>query len=488
MNRNLLIASVVIIAIAASCVYVLSGDISDQSKSHWPEDTWPDSDKDKILIDVKDGTGGTASGGGKYDVGDTVILSAKPQYGFDFIGWYEGGTLLSSDAYYYFDVDGPRAISTKFDRKTFVIATGSNYLGGTIAGGGSYKYESKILLTTSVKSGYSFVGWYADDKLISSNPTVYYDVIGHKFIEARYSIVHNASFSLSESSSKVPVLLSLKSTYNVEIQSRSWAITDLMTGATLYSNTVQGNLLESFSYNVTSGKALRITQTVTYNDGYKTTSTRTAITDETVSKHFEWNFQKQEWYSLITGWIWNNKSASWDLNMSFEKYYEYSSTSRNNNWTASNLQKYTATDSYIRGLADRLNELTSDMSSLERANCVLKFVQSIPYVYDIDNKGVSDYWNYPYETLWDQKGDCDDHAILYAALMKAMGYKVAILILPGHMAVGLDVSGASGTYYMVSGVKYYYCEATAIVGGSWQNQYNIGQIPSGYSTANVYVL
>jgi hypothetical protein len=69
-----------------------------------------------------------------------------------------------------------------------------------------------------------------------------------------------------------------------------------------------------------------------------------------------------------------------------------------------------------------------------------------------------------------------------------MGYRVAILDLPGHMAVGVDVPGASGTYYLKNNVKYYYCEATAMVGGSWLNYYNVGEKPPEYSSATLYIV
>ena len=404
MNKNLLIASIIVIAVVASGVYIASNGLDD-------------SDSGTAIIDVKSSAGGVITGSGEYSNGDRVNLAVITQYGYDFLGWYENDKLLSTDKQYSFKA------------------------------------------------------------------------AGNKTVIAKHSILHDASFSIDESSSKAPTTLKLKSIYNVEVKTRSWNITDALTGTSIYSNSGSNNSLDSISYNITNGRALLISQTITYTDGYKTTKTQTAVVDETVKKHFEWNYQQQAWHSILTQWIWNNKSASWDLSLSFEKYYDYSTTSRNYDRTTTNFQKYiTVNDPYIQSLAKSLKDFTSDMSALERANCVLKFVQSIPYIYDINNKGVNEYWNYPYETLWDMKGDCDDHAILYASLMKAMGYKVAILLLPGHMAVGLDVSGASGTYYTVGGVKYYYCEATALVGGSWINEYNVGQIPSGYSSASVYVL
>jgi len=441
-----------------------------------------DSDVNKILIDVKDEVGGTASGDGKYYIGDQVTLSVSTNYGFNFSGWYENGILLSTNNQYSFEVIGPKTISMKFDRLSFTINTTSNYSGGTITGNGTYIYESKALLTANVNPGYSFVGWYTDGKIISSNTTTYYEVIGNKTLEARYSIIHDASFTLRESSSKAPMMLTLSSTYNVEVQSRTWVVKDVLTNRAIFTIPGINNSQGSVSCSISEGRALQITQSITYKDGYEAFSVQETVIDQTVSKHYSWSYQQKAWHSILTSWIWNNKSATWDVSLSFEKYYEYSMAPRDYSRTLSNVQKYaTVNDPTIKSLATSLKNFTSVMDDLERANCVLKFVQSLPYVYDINNKGVDEYWNYPYETLWDQRGDCDDHAILYATLMKAMGYRTAIIILPGHMAVGLDVPGASGTYFLSGGVRYYYCEPTAIVGGSWLNQYNVGEGASGAS-------
>jgi hypothetical protein len=131
------------------------------------------------------------------------------------------------------------------------------------------------------------------------------------------------------------------------------------------------------------------------------------------------------------------------------------------------------------------------MNDLALANFILKFVQSIPYEYDIDGKGMNEYWKLPAETLWEGKGDCEDHAFLYASLLKALGYKVVIYHLNGHMAVGVNLVSAPGgspSYTTVNGLKYYFCETTAIVGTNWLNDANIGYMPSGNHIIGTYTV
>ena len=49
-------------------------------------------DKVSIIVDVTPVGGGTVTGGGLYDVGDTVQLSATPNTGYEFVSWSDGNT------------------------------------------------------------------------------------------------------------------------------------------------------------------------------------------------------------------------------------------------------------------------------------------------------------------------------------------------------------------------------------------------------------
>ncbi len=71
----------------------------------------------------------------------------------------------------------------------------------------------------------------------------------------------------------------------------------------------------------------------------------------------------------------------------------------------------------------------------------------------------------PAQTLVDD-GDCDCKSVLLAAILKNMGYKVALLKYPTHAAVGIAFDdhqipkGRELLYYNYNGTKYYYCETT----------------------------
>lgn len=55
-------------------------------------------------------------------------------------------------------------------------------------------------------------------------------------------------------------------------------------------------------------------------------------------------------------------------------------------------------------------------------------------------KRKGEYPKYPVETLV-EGGDCEDKSILLAAILRAMGYRTALLVFsgnPGHIAVGVE--------------------------------------------------
>ena len=113
-------------------------------------------------------------------------------------------------------------------------------------------------------------------------------------------------------------------------------------------------------------------------------------------------------------------------------------------------------------------------SSSDNMRNVIRFVQSLRYVTDKESKGEDEYVRFPVETLVDGVGDCEDMAILAAAILHEMGYGVLMVQLPEHLALAVDCgSELEGTYYTYQGTRYFYLEVTHI---GW----DIGQIPDLY--------
>ncbi|MBI2146821.1 transglutaminase family protein [Candidatus Woesearchaeota archaeon] len=78
---------------------------------------------------------------------------------------------------------------------------------------------------------------------------------------------------------------------------------------------------------------------------------------------------------------------------------------------------------------------------IAKATKLLKFVQALPYNFDID-----DYPKHPLETLADGGGDCEDTSILYASLARAVGIPAAVFLIPHHAIAGVSVLDGPGWY------------------------------------------
>jgi len=63
---------------------------------------------------------GTVTGSGTYNCGSTATLTAVPNTGYMFIGWYEDGSQVSTTATYVFTVSGNRTLEARF-KSSYVI-------------------------------------------------------------------------------------------------------------------------------------------------------------------------------------------------------------------------------------------------------------------------------------------------------------------------------------------------------------------------------
>lgn len=135
-----------------------------------------------------------------------------------------------------------------------------------------------------------------------------------------------------------------------------------------------------------------------------------------------------------------------------------------------------ASDPYDDEIIERVADLLDFLAKKEGLDnkqipfLAVSFVQSLPSTEDDVTAGFDEYPRFPYETLFEEGGDCEDTSILVAALLKEMGYGVLLIELPGHMAVGVKCEDEDSYSYDYFGQRYCYLETT---GENW----DIGKIP-----------
>ncbi len=131
----------------------------------------------------------------------------------------------------------------------------------------------------------------------------------------------------------------------------------------------------------------------------------------------------------------------------------------------------------VQDLAREIGRIGQSYGTYEEVLLVLEMVRQV-IAYQGEE---SEYPKYPLETLFDTCGDCEDFAILAAAILNQMGYDVALLYVPGHAALGIaGTEGLEGCYKEHKGTRYYYCEMTA---SGWE----VGQVPPQHCSKDIHV-
>jgi len=104
----------------------------------------------------------------------------------------------------------------------------------------------------------------------------------------------------------------------------------------------------------------------------------------------------------------------------------------------------------------------------------VSFAQHFRYRTDEESVGIEEYWRYPLETLYDGEGDCEDTAILAAAVLRRMGHTVALFVTENHAALAVSAPPGivQGHYMAVDGLRFYYCETSS---AGWV----VGELPPG---------
>ncbi len=118
-------------------------------------------------------------------------------------------------------------------------------------------------------------------------------------------------------------------------------------------------------------------------------------------------------------------------------------------------------DNYLKLFVDQLQSGLVQSHNINAVNFVSSFVQHLEYKLDSETNDSFEYPRYPVETLFNGNGggDCEDKAILLAAIFDQMGYNSALFRLTGHMAVGVQLDEDATAYDYYTG-NYYYIETT----------------------------
>lgn len=144
---------------------------------------------------------GTTSGGGIFNSGDTVTITASPNNGFMFLNWTEGTTVISTNISLKFAADANRSLIANFVASKFTITLSSNPpAGGTTSGGGIFNFGDTVKVIAVASNEYVFTNWTVGNTIISADDIYSFTASENKNLTANFiSIVGLPVLTISKS-------------------------------------------------------------------------------------------------------------------------------------------------------------------------------------------------------------------------------------------------------------------------------------------------
>ncbi len=163
----------------------------------------------KAIVTLIAEQGGIVSGEGSYDQeGIPVTVTATPDKGYEFDGWYENGKKVSSTQTYTFPIRSDRNLVAKFKLiKLTIKVTGTK--GGSVHGGGIHDIGSTVSIAATPDEYHLFDGWYVNGEKVSSGNPYSFVATQNLNIEGRFKargciFVEVYSETATEASSHFP--------------------------------------------------------------------------------------------------------------------------------------------------------------------------------------------------------------------------------------------------------------------------------------------
>ena len=190
---------------------------------------------------------GTVYGTGVYVCGEAVLLSAVPQDGYQFVGWYDDGNLVCESPSYEFTARTDKTLTAKFCEKTESVQIDVIYdEGGFAMGGGTYSKNREVALLAIPYDAYSFTGWYRDGQLVSGSAEYSIHADTDVILEARFAkhehLYDTPTFSWAEDYSCTATFTCVDGddvqTIDCTVTSTTTPATETAAGKTVYTATV----------------------------------------------------------------------------------------------------------------------------------------------------------------------------------------------------------------------------------------------------------
>ncbi|MCC8426433.1 ice-binding family protein [Mucilaginibacter sp. UR6-11] len=135
--------------------------------------------------------GGTTTGGGSFNAGTNVTVTATPTAGYTFVNWTVGGVVVSTSPGYTFLLVADKTLVANFaiiPASQFALVLSSNpAAGGSTTGSGPYAAGTSVTATATTNPGYTFVDWKENGLTVSTSPAYTFPLNGNRTLVANFT-------------------------------------------------------------------------------------------------------------------------------------------------------------------------------------------------------------------------------------------------------------------------------------------------------------
>ncbi len=134
--------------------------------------------------------GGTTSGGGTFNSGSSVTITATANNGYSFTNWTENGNVISVNANYTFTLSSNRTLVANFTAaaaKDTVSLSSNPSAGGTTSGGGTFNSGASVTVIATPNIGYTFTNWTENGNIVSANASYQFNISGNRTLVANFA-------------------------------------------------------------------------------------------------------------------------------------------------------------------------------------------------------------------------------------------------------------------------------------------------------------
>ncbi|NEW80660.1 MAG: Ig-like domain-containing protein, partial [Gelidibacter sp.] len=132
---------------------------------------------------------GVTLGGGLFNEGSSVTVTASPNAGFTFLNWTENLVVVSTNANYQFVIAGDRTLVANYVPVQYTITLlSSPLIGGTTNGAGSFNAGTTKTVTATPAAGYVFENWTENGLEVSRSASYQFVLNGNRTLVANFII------------------------------------------------------------------------------------------------------------------------------------------------------------------------------------------------------------------------------------------------------------------------------------------------------------